>query len=66
MKNKYAVFQIGDKRGILTKLELIAAIEQAFREDKQKDYIFSFSFIEMTEDEAQHENAFYSTLKTEQ
>jgi len=61
-KQKYAVFTVGDKRQLLTIDELIKAIKIAAKEDKQKDYIFSFSFVEMTETEAKHEKEFYDTL----
>lgn len=65
MKNKYAFFHIGDERVTLTREEMHLAIDLAFDEPQQQNYLFGFAIVEMDEDAAQHERKYYDTLKTE-
>jgi site-specific DNA-cytosine methylase len=62
MKQRYAIFEIGGQRVLLTREELIQAVNQSFEEPKQSNFIFCFSIQEMDEDTAdvesiRHDNA---------
>ena len=62
MKQRYAIFEIGGQRVLLTREELIQAVNQSFDEQKQSNFIFCFSIQEMDEDTAEvesvrHDNA---------
>jgi hypothetical protein len=60
--NRYAIFQIGGQRVLLTREELIQAVNQSFEEPKQSNFIFCFSIQEMDKETAEvesirHDNA---------
>jgi hypothetical protein len=54
--NRYAIFQIGGQRVLLTREELIQAVNQSFEEPKQSNFIFFFSIQEMDKDTASVES----------
>jgi hypothetical protein len=56
MKQRYAIFEIGGQRVLLTREELIQAVNQSFEEPKQSNFIFCFSIQEMDEDTAEVES----------
>jgi hypothetical protein len=62
MKQRYAIFEIGGQRVLLTREELIQAVNQSFEEPKQSNFIFCFSIQEMKPETAEvesirHDNA---------
>jgi hypothetical protein len=62
MKQRYAIFEIGGQRVLLTREELIQAVNQSFEEPKQSNFIFCFSIQEMEPETAEvesirHDNA---------
>jgi hypothetical protein len=56
MKQRYAIFEIGGQRVLLTREELIQAVNQSFDEPNQSNFIFCFSIQEMDEEAASVEN----------
>lgn len=61
-RKKYAFYHVGSKRQTLSKEELHRAIDQAFNEQKQRNFLFGFSIVELTEDELKHEKENYDKL----